>query len=79
MALEPSSLCSFREGEGTLRTIHSSAFCAHWLNIITQSSGEIGHSLATDLLDEFGPNGDVRDALAVLYSGKIFNAMHTCI
>ncbi|KIM28323.1 hypothetical protein M408DRAFT_329427 [Serendipita vermifera MAFF 305830] len=30
-------------------------------------SGEIGHSLATDLLDEFGPNDDVMDALAVLY------------
>ncbi|KIM28324.1 hypothetical protein M408DRAFT_329428 [Serendipita vermifera MAFF 305830] len=30
-------------------------------------SGEIGHSLATDLLDEFGPSDDVMDALAVLY------------
>ncbi|KIM28312.1 hypothetical protein M408DRAFT_329418 [Serendipita vermifera MAFF 305830] len=30
-------------------------------------SGEIGHSLAADLLDEFGPGDDVMDALGVLY------------
>lgn len=30
-------------------------------------TGEIGHSLATDLLDEFGPSDDVMDALAILY------------
>ena len=47
---------------------------AHQLNRPIQGSGEIGHSLATDLLDEFGPNDDARDALAVLYSGKIFTA-----
>ena len=52
---------------------------AHWLNSIIQSSGEIEHSLVTDLLDEFGPNEDVRDALAVIYSGEIFKAMHTDI
>jgi hypothetical protein len=50
---------------------------AHRLNSIIQSSGEIEHSLVTDLLDEFGPNDDVRDALAVIYSGEILRAMHT--
>ncbi|KIM28306.1 hypothetical protein M408DRAFT_329415 [Serendipita vermifera MAFF 305830] len=30
-------------------------------------SGELGHSLATDLLDEFGPKDNVMDALATLY------------
>ncbi|KIM28310.1 hypothetical protein M408DRAFT_308234 [Serendipita vermifera MAFF 305830] len=30
-------------------------------------SGEIGHCLATDLLDEFGPSDDVMDALGTLY------------
>ncbi|KIM28300.1 hypothetical protein M408DRAFT_329411 [Serendipita vermifera MAFF 305830] len=30
-------------------------------------SGEIGHSLATDLFDEFGPNDDAMDALGILY------------
>ncbi|KIM28309.1 hypothetical protein M408DRAFT_23713 [Serendipita vermifera MAFF 305830] len=30
-------------------------------------SGEIGHSLATDLLDEFGPSEDVMDTLGILY------------
>ncbi|KIM28308.1 hypothetical protein M408DRAFT_23712 [Serendipita vermifera MAFF 305830] len=30
-------------------------------------SGEIGHSLATDLFDEFGPKANVMDALASLY------------
>jgi hypothetical protein len=34
-----------------------------------QKSGEIGHSLATDLLEEFGPDDDVRDALGILYLG----------
>ncbi|KAG8825363.1 hypothetical protein FRC19_011600 [Serendipita sp. 401] len=32
------------------------------------SSGQIGQSMASDLLEEFGPNGDVQDALAVLYT-----------
>ncbi|KIM19583.1 hypothetical protein M408DRAFT_31100 [Serendipita vermifera MAFF 305830] len=31
-------------------------------------TGEIGHSLATDLLDEFGPSDNAMDALAVLYA-----------
>ncbi|KIM28307.1 hypothetical protein M408DRAFT_69816 [Serendipita vermifera MAFF 305830] len=30
-------------------------------------SGELGHSLAADLLDEFGPKENVMDALATLY------------
>ncbi|KIM28311.1 hypothetical protein M408DRAFT_329417 [Serendipita vermifera MAFF 305830] len=30
-------------------------------------SGEIGHSLATDLLEEFGPSDDVMDTLGILY------------
>ncbi|KIM28318.1 hypothetical protein M408DRAFT_329423 [Serendipita vermifera MAFF 305830] len=30
-------------------------------------SGELGHSLVGDLLDEFGPSGDAMDALAILY------------
>ena len=37
----------------------------------SQKSGEIGHSLSTDLLDEFGPTDDVRDAVAVLYLSKL--------
>ena len=36
----------------------------------TQKSGEIGHSLATDLLDEFGPDDDARDALSTLFVGE---------
>ncbi|KIM28320.1 hypothetical protein M408DRAFT_23723 [Serendipita vermifera MAFF 305830] len=34
---------------------------------VLHKSGELGHSLATDLLDEFGPSDDTMDALAVLY------------
>jgi hypothetical protein len=49
----------------------------HWLNSTAQYSGEIGHSLATDFLDEFGGNDDVRDALAVLFSGEISDIMYT--
>ncbi|KAG8819985.1 hypothetical protein FRC17_010285, partial [Serendipita sp. 399] len=30
------------------------------------NSGKLGHSIATDLLEEFGPNEDTQDALAVL-------------
>ncbi|KAG8858663.1 hypothetical protein FRB91_009445 [Serendipita sp. 411] len=30
------------------------------------NSGKLGHSIATDLLGEFGPNEDTQDALAVL-------------
>ena len=37
----------------------------------TKNSGKLGHCLATDLLDEFGPVDDVRDALATLYAGKL--------
>jgi hypothetical protein len=51
----------------------------YWLNSTSQYSGEIGHSLATDFLDEFGSNDDVRDALANIYSGEIFNVTYTHI
>jgi hypothetical protein len=44
-----------------------------------QKSGEIGHCLATDLLDEFGPNDDVRDALAILYSGEVAKCTHEAL
>jgi len=32
-------------------------------------SGKLGHCLATEILDEFGPVEDARDALATLYTG----------
>ena len=41
-------------------------------NSLLQKSGEISNSLAADLIDEFGPSDDARDALAVLYSGGVF-------
>ncbi|KIM28319.1 hypothetical protein M408DRAFT_69838 [Serendipita vermifera MAFF 305830] len=34
-------------------------------------SGEIGHSLATDLLNEFGANDNVMDTLGILYLGEM--------
>lgn len=36
----------------------------------TKISGKLGHCLATDLLDEFGPVDDARDALGLLYTGN---------
>ena len=40
-----------------------------------QKSGKLDHSLASDLLDDFGPNDDARDALAILYSGEYSYAL----
>ena len=37
---------------------------------VRQNSGEIGHSLANDLLDEFGVDEDAKDAHATLYLGE---------
>ncbi|PVF92949.1 cytochrome P450 [Serendipita vermifera] len=32
------------------------------------NTGTLGHCIANDLMDEFGQNGDVRDAMAILYT-----------
>jgi hypothetical protein len=49
-----------------------------WLLVIvtdtfTLESSEIGHSVTTDLLDEFRPTDDVRDAVAALYLGGVLS------
>ena len=38
----------------------------------SQKSGQLGHSVVTDLLDDFGPTDDARDAVATLYIGELF-------
>jgi hypothetical protein len=38
--------------------------------IINQAAGTLDHCIANDLFEEFGPNGDVRDAMATLYTGE---------
>lgn len=35
-----------------------------------------GHSLGTDLLDEFGPSEDVKNALGILYLGSSLTPRH---
>ncbi|KIM19581.1 hypothetical protein M408DRAFT_31099 [Serendipita vermifera MAFF 305830] len=49
--------------------LHFLRFIPSWVPGATfkLNSGEIGHSLATDLLDEFGPSDDVMDTLGILY------------
>jgi hypothetical protein len=42
----------------------------------TKKSGKLGHCLATDLLDEFGPVDDARDVLAALYTGRLLFPFH---
>ena len=42
----------------------------------TKKSGKLGHCLAADLLDEFGPCDDARDALATLYGGRLLFPYH---
>jgi hypothetical protein len=49
------------------------------LSLPSQKSGEIGHSLSTDLLDEFGSTDDVRDAVANLYLGEILLILYESI
>jgi hypothetical protein len=39
--------------------------------LTAQKSGHLGHSLAADLLDEFGATEAVRDSLAVLFAGAL--------
>lgn len=39
-----------------------------------KKSGTIGHSLANDLMDEFGATDNARDAMAVLYTGMRFES-----
>ncbi|KIM28343.1 hypothetical protein M408DRAFT_329443 [Serendipita vermifera MAFF 305830] len=68
-------LPSWAPGGGFQRTASRSAWVSDQLRYVPfekakelYASGDIGHSLAADLLDEFGPTDDVRDALAVLFT-----------
>jgi hypothetical protein len=68
MAFKSDSPYPFRESKGALRT-DAFIFSSFNLKQPPQEAGELGHSLVTDLLEEFGPDDDARDALGLLYLG----------